>query len=379
MAQILIVDDDPTLRMTLSRVLKKQGYEVTTAGDGEAGLAAAIAQPPSLIICDWMMPKMDGIEVCQRVKAIEALANSYFILLTSRDEVVDLVQGLESGADDFLGKPPNLSELQARVRAGLRVHQANRELQERTQQLEKELSQAAEYVKSLLPAPMVGKVTTNSFFLPSAALGGDCFDYFWLDDRRFAFYLLDVSGHGVGSALLSVSVLNLLRSRSLRHSSDVPVDFAQPGEVLTTLNHYFQMSAHQDMYFTMWYGVWEPHTRQLRYGCGGHPPAVAIVGGAGQKLQVPGVPIGMVPDLEYDTATIHLPPQTRLYLYSDGIYEIPTGEGKIWGIDALLATLVQACRGMDSPLAAVLRTTQGLLPAGTAPDDDISLLEIVLL
>ncbi len=378
MAQILIVDDDPTLRMTLSRVLKKQGYEVTTAGDGEAGLAAAIAQPPSLIICDWMMPKMDGIEVCRRVKAIEALANSYFILLTSRDEVVDLVQGLESGADDFLGKPPNLSELQARVRAGLRVHQANRELQERTQQLEKELSQAAEYVKSLLPAPVAGAVTTNSFFLPSAALGGDCFDYFWLDERRFAFYLLDVSGHGVGSALLSVSVLNLLRSRSLRHRAEGPVDFAQPGDVLTALNHYFQMSAHRDMYFTMWYGVWEPQTRRLRYGCGGHPPAVAIAGGQGQKLQVPGVPIGMVPDLDYDTAVLELPPQTRLYLYSDGIYEIPTGEGKIWGIDALLTTLVQAHQGSDSPLAAVLRTTQALLPAGAAPGDDISLLEVVL-
>jgi len=118
MSQILIIDDDPTIRLTLSRALKKQGYEVAVATNGAEGLKAAQELHPSLIICDWMMPMMDGLEVCRNVKAIASLANAYFILLTSKDDSDDLVQGLENGADDFLTKPPKIDELKARVRAG---------------------------------------------------------------------------------------------------------------------------------------------------------------------------------------------------------------------------------------------------------------------
>ncbi len=119
MPQILVIDDDPTIRMTLSRLLKGQGYEVTVAKDGEEGLAKARELHPSLIICDWMMPIIDGLEVCRQVKSSVELSNIYLILLTARDDEKDLVRGLEMGADDFLSKPPRINELRARVRAGL--------------------------------------------------------------------------------------------------------------------------------------------------------------------------------------------------------------------------------------------------------------------
>ncbi|MEI6332465.1 MAG: response regulator [Pseudanabaena sp. ELA645] len=98
MPQILIIDDDPTMRMTLQRFLKIQGYDVILAKDGEEGLAKAKELRPSLIICDWMMPIIDGLEVCRRIKGTVDLANIYLILLTARDQEGDIVKGLEMGA-----------------------------------------------------------------------------------------------------------------------------------------------------------------------------------------------------------------------------------------------------------------------------------------
>ena len=129
MPQILVIDDDPTIRLTLKRLLKSQNYDVIVAKDGEEGLAKAKELRPSLIICDWMMPIIDGLEVCRQIKSNSELSNIYLILLTARDQESDLVKGLEMGADDFLSKPPRINELRARVRAGLRLYHATEELQ----------------------------------------------------------------------------------------------------------------------------------------------------------------------------------------------------------------------------------------------------------
>ncbi|MFN5748062.1 MAG: response regulator, partial [Pseudanabaena sp.] len=298
MPQILIIDDDPTIRLTLQKVLSTQGYEVAMAKDGEEGLNKAKELHPSLIICDWMMPLMDGLEVCNRIKSNIELSNIYLILLTARDQEGDLVRGLEMGADDFLSKPPRINELRARVRAGLRLYQATQELQRQKQVIEQELFQASQYVQSILPEPIEGDIAIQSSFLPSTQLGGDSFDYFWLDSDHLAFYLLDVSGHGIGSALLSVSVLNLMRTRSLRHSRDsqTTTNFYSPSEVLADLNNTFQMSLHNDMYFTIWYGVYDKQTHQLLYSSAGHPPSVLISDEEIPKiklLKTSGLPIGM--------------------------------------------------------------------------------------
>ncbi|CAN1208728.1 SpoIIE family protein phosphatase [Tumidithrix helvetica PCC 7403] len=396
MSQILIIDDDPTMRLTLSRSLKNQGYEVVLAADGGEGLRMAKSLHPSLIICDWMMPVIDGLEVCRSVKATPELANTYFILLTARDQEGDLVQGFETGADDFLAKPPRINELKARVRAGLRLYQANHDLQLQKQLLENELSQAAEYVRSLLPPDLEDDVSIHSCFLPSTQLGGDCFDYYWLDDENFVVYLLDVSGHGVGSALLSVSVLNLLRTRGLR-SRTHPLEatnFRKPSEVLSDLNTNFQMSDHQEMYFTIWYGVYNKNTRRLTYASGGHPPAILINPDSSQaeprsddrlvqQLKTFGLPIGMMPDVEYEEAFCDITVGSSLYIFSDGAYEIPLEDDSIWGIDALVDALLrfpvglQPPDGENSPIDYALSCAKKVNKTGQHNlDDDLSLLEV---
>ena len=125
--KILVVDDDQYIRIILQKKFSSQGYTVLVASDGEEGLQAAKTETPDLIISDWMMPKMDGLEFCRLVKQDEKLRFTYFIILTARDTQDDKIEGIETGADDFVTKPFNDRELLSRVRAGLRINALQKE------------------------------------------------------------------------------------------------------------------------------------------------------------------------------------------------------------------------------------------------------------
>jgi sigma-B regulation protein RsbU (phosphoserine phosphatase) len=379
MFQILVIDDDTTVQQLLKRTLKKQGYEVTLASDGEEGVAYAEKIRPALIICDWIMPRLTGIEVCRQVKTNPALSTTFFILLTSLDSVADRVKGLDAGADDFISKPIELTELQARVRAGLRQHQLSRDLQKQKQLLEAELAEAAEYVRSLLPDPVTTPVPIETKFIPSRQLGGDCFDYFWLDEDTLAIYLLDVAGHGLRAALPSVAVLNLLRGKTIPN-----IKYDQPSDVLRALNATFQMTYQNDKYFTIWYGVYHPSRRELVYASAGHPPAI-LVSGKGdqvntQRLKTPGMPIGMFPEAEYMDKTSEVESLSSLYIFSDGVYEIQEPDGQIWGLDPFINLLSSYNDSQTDVLDRVLDYVMILNAKNnkTAFDDDWSLIKVDL-
>lgn len=375
MFQILVIDDDTAVQELLRRTLKKQGYEVTVASNGEEGVAQAQKLRPALIICDWIMPRLTGIDVCRRVKADPDLSTTQFFLLTSLGSIADRVKGLDAGADDFISKPIELNELQARVRAGLRLHQLSRDLKIAKQSLEAELAEAAEYVQSLLPDPMTEPVSIESKFIPSRQLGGDCFDYNWLDSDYLAIYLLDVAGHGLRAALPSVAVLSLLRSRTLPN-----VDYYKPSDVLRALNTTFQMSYQNDKYFTIWYGVYNRSKRQLVYASAGHPPAVLISqsptsNAKVKQLKTPGMPVGMFPDARYVDNCCDVEDLSTLYIFSDGVYEIHQPDGNIWGLDSFIDLLAAYNGATADPLELVLSYTQKL-NAKPVFDDDWSLLKV---
>ncbi len=381
MPTVLIIEDNSTTLTFLRRSLEGQGYEVVVATSGAEGLEKAKAMQPSLIICDWVMPEMDGLAVCRWVKAQPDLASTFFILLTARTQVEDCVLGLDSGADEFLSKPVEISELQARVRAGLRLQRVNQDLQAQKQILESELTEAAEYVRSLLPAPVRGNVTIDSRFIPSRQLGGDCFDYYWLDPDYLAIYLLDVSGHGLGAALLSISVLNLLRSQSMDD-----VNFYQPSHVLQALNEAFQMDNQNDKYFTIWYGVYNRTRRQLVYSSAGHPPAVLLStpiadsatsdGIQVHSLKTASMPIGMMPDTRFVNQRCTIEGAGTLYVFSDGVYEIMKHDGKIWGLDAFVQELVSDRETIEKTGLDHIVNRVNALNLTDSLDDDLSLLRV---
>ncbi|HEY9646309.1 MAG TPA: SpoIIE family protein phosphatase [Chroococcidiopsis sp.] len=373
MPKVLVIDDDPTIRLVLKKALQEQGYEVLLAVNGEEGFQQAQTARPELIICDWMMPIMDGLEVCRRVKADPQMAATFFILLTSRYALEDRIQGLDTGADDFLTKPIEISELQARVRAGLRLNQLNQDLQVQKQILEAELVEASLYVRSLLPVPLTGAVSVDARFIPSRQLGGDCFDYFWLDPDYLVIYLLDVSGHGLGAALPSISILNLLRSQSLPD-----VNFYQPHAVLRALNETFQMNSQNEKYFTIWYGVYNRLKRQLTYASAGHPPAVLVAKTPEnvtwtRRLKTPSLPIGMIADATFTSDRCDITSDSKLYIFSDGVYDFKNASSQVWGLDSFINLL--ASHQETSSLDDILDTIKNLTEIDVF-EDDLSLLEV---
>jgi sigma-B regulation protein RsbU (phosphoserine phosphatase) len=376
MNHILIIDDDPAIQILLKRTIHSQGYEVSVASNGEEGLEQARQIRPGLVICDWNMPRMNGLEVCRRVKATPELSTTIFILLTARNSLEDRVEGLDAGADDFLSKPIEMAELQARVRSGLRLHQANYELQQQKQLLEAELAEAAEYVGSILPDRLTEPpVTIDSRFIPSRQLGGDGFDYYWLDSEHLALYLLDASGHGLRAALPTLSVMNILRSRALPK-----INYYQPSDVLRGLNETFQMTQRNDKYFTIWYGVYNRVKRQLVYSSAGHPPAILLSGTPEsfikvKRLKTPSLPAGMFPDADYVDQCYEIAEPSTLYIFSDGIYEINQLDGNIWGLDSFIELLTDCRSKRTCNLDQVLQAVKAVNPKDYF-DDDLSLLEI---
>jgi sigma-B regulation protein RsbU (phosphoserine phosphatase) len=197
--------------------------------------------------------------------------------------------------------------------------------------LNQELAEAAQYVKTILPQPITeGVIRTDWRFVPSTSLGGDAFGYHWLDEDRFAIYLIDVSGHGVGAALLSVSVMNVLRSQSLPDT-----DFKDPEQVLGALNIAFPGEENNDMFFTIWYGVYKKGTRELIYASGGHPPALLLDrtsegGSKATPLRTPNYVIGGMQEVTYEKRECVVGKNNMLYVFSDGVYEVEKLDGSMW-------------------------------------------------
>lgn len=377
--KILIIEDEAINQLILKQSLEKQGYKVAISSDGKAGLAKAKIFEPALIICDWMMPQMSGLEVCQAIKADPKLTNIFFILLTARTELQDRIDGLDSGADDFLNKPIQPSELLARVRAGLRIYQSAQNLrtvtealQAQQQRLCEELSQAANYVTSLLPKSLSGKVEIASQFLPSEQLGGDCFDFYWLDENHLVLYVLDVSGHGLGAALPSVSMQQVMRSQSLPNTN-----FYDPTSVMKGLNQIFRMSTQNPRFFTLWYGVYNQSQQTLTYASAGHPPAILITpSGEIQSIGQSGqLPIGMFKDSTYQSNQCKIETGSILYSFSDGLYEIQSKEGATWTYEGLSEMIRQLHQSGSVALADVIETIHRIQQIESF-EDDCSIIQI---
>ncbi len=362
-ARALIVDDDPANRDLLDRRLRRYGATVTTAEDGLRALGLLRKDPFDLVLLDMLLPGLDGYQVLTKLKADEKLREIPVIMISGLDQENGIARCLEAGAEDYLTKPFNSVFLKARIGACLEKKRwrdqeraTHNALVKTQQRLAAELAEAAGYVKSLLPAPLKGpEVVADWRFLPSSALGGDAFGYNWIDPEHFAVYLLDVCSHGVGAALLSISVMNALRSRNLQ-----AVDFQSPGQVLTALNRLFVMENQNNLYFTMWYGVFSRSTRQLTYASAGHPPAILITGsdrpGAkAQRLRTRGAPIGTFPEGNYPVQHTTLGSFNRLFVFSDGVYEITRPDGSMLSLDEFAARLVESTLAGKDDLQATLR------------------------
>jgi phosphoserine phosphatase RsbU/P len=252
--------------------------------------------------------------------------------------------------------------------------QAEEELKERNLSLQSELNLASEYVFSLLPSRDDQEcLDIEQKFIPCAKLGGDIFDYYWLDEENVVIYLLDVAGHGIHSALLSVSILNLVRNNSLYNT-----DPYQPWTILTELNRLFQMDDGNN-YFTIWYGVYNKNSFELVYASAGHPPAILISYSASgyeyQKLSTPNIPIGLMSDFDFDQNICQIQPNSTLYIFSDGIYEIALENNEIWGLNNFTDLLLHIHTKHHKNLQEVINHVHEINKFNNF-EDDLSILKV---
>jgi sigma-B regulation protein RsbU (phosphoserine phosphatase) len=256
------------------------------------------------------------------------------------------------------------------------IEQALRDRNQALEQLNQELAEAAEYVRSILPHPIPhGKIRIDWKFVPSASLGGDAFGYYRLDEDHFILYLIDVSGHGVGAALLSVSVMNALRSQSLPDT-----DFKDPEQVLASLNVAFPGEDHNDMFFTIWYGVYNKSTRELTYASGGHPPALLIADtdldvSKATPLRTSNNAIGAMPDVTYQKSKHLVEVQMKLYVFSDGVYELEKPDGSMWRFDEFEDFMNKGESGSQSRLDRLCRFAENISGQDNF-EDDFTIVEV---
>lgn len=376
----------------LAARLRSWGYDPVSATNGNEAWEKLQRERLNLVLSDCMMPVVDGLELCRRVRSADLDRYVYIILCTGKNDREDLIAGLEAGADDFLSKPVDFDELRVALRGGSRVlelesrlHQKNRELSDANTRLEqayatmqRDLEAAATLQEELLPRDRhtLSGLEVDWVFMPASFVAGDIFDFFPLDERRLAFYLLDVSGHGVSSALLSVSISQSLLNAHREGSLTVPEsgEIVPPEEVIGRLNLQFQNIG--DMYFTMIYGVVDMETREVRLSQAGHPNPISVSGEGSVLVHTNGgFPVGMIAPMEYHSYGVPLGCSGRLVLYSDGITECKGPDGEAFGEERLVNFLKENHR---TPLSATLCRLRDLVRewrgVEEAFEDDISVL-----
>jgi sigma-B regulation protein RsbU (phosphoserine phosphatase) len=338
--RIMLVDDDRGNLDLMTRHLARQGYDVSPCISGAEAIKTLRTTDVDLVILDLLMPGMNGLEVLETLKSHPATKELPVIIMSASDEMQSIIRSIDLGAEDYILKNADPILLKARVSVSIE----KKRLRDNEKQfiaamlagksaLEKELKDAAVYVSGLLPNPINERgIKTDWYFKPSTTLGGDSLGYHWIDDDHIALYLVDVSGHGIGAALFAVTIINVLRTASLK--LDNPLD---PAETLSILNRAFPMEEHNDMFFTMWYGIYSPREGMLKYVNAGSPPAVLFRNGkAIDELSTDGMIAGVERDFRYQFAERLVEPGDEIVLFSDGLYEVETPEGGILGMQNLI-------------------------------------------
>jgi phosphoserine phosphatase RsbU/P len=351
-SRILVVDDSRSQRRILSAYLSRWGYEVCEAGSGADALEICKKQNIDVVLSDWMMPGMNGLELCKAFREIENGRYGYFILLTSKSEKGEVAHGLDVGADDFLTKPVAAMELRARIKAGERILKMERELTEKNRlvsetldeistlydSLDRDLIEARNLQQSLVREKLrdFGAARVSLLLKPSGHVGGDLVGFFDISDMRFGMFSIDVSGHGVASALMTARLAAYLSGSSadqnmaLTRDADGKIIARSPAQAANQINHLILKEMETELYFTMLLGHFDMATGVVTLAQCGHPHIpVQRADGSVEFFGQGGLPIGLIEAASWNDFTIQLNPGDRLMLASDGITECPDQQGNL--------------------------------------------------
>jgi len=351
---VLVVDDSASLRLTLSRMLRRAGYAVREAESGIDALGACRDDPPDLILSDWMMPGMSGLDFCREFRSMPRDSYGYFILLTAKGEKDDIARGFDAGADDFLTKPVNGTELRARITAAERVLRMERELTEKNRLIRSTLDELQRIYDSIdgdliearkLQQSLVSErhrdfgAADVSLLLHSCGhVGGDLVGMFPIGDTHAGLYAIDVSGHGISSALMTARLAGYLSAAAPEQNvatiARAEGGFAPrcPAETAAILNELILGEIETEHYFTLLLAHVDLQSGETAFVQAGHPcPLVQRAGGGIEVVGQGGLPVGLLKQAQYQPEAVRLAPGDRLLIHSDGITECADAAGALLG------------------------------------------------
>ncbi|UAB90952.1 SpoIIE family protein phosphatase [Ruegeria sp. SCSIO 43209] len=393
--KVLVVDDSRLQRRILVASLKKWGFEVLEADSGEAAIELCTSDPPDLVLSDWVMPGMGGLEFCRAFRELDSEQYSYFILLTSKSEKQEVARGLDAGADDFLIKPLEADELRARISAGARILDMQRELSRKNQLIEtalnelklahdaidKDLMQARKIQDSLVPElkGTFGNSQVSLLLKPCGHIGGDLVGMFSPGVNRLGFYSIDVSGHGITSAMMTARLGGYLSSTHFDQNIAMERRFNKfyallpPEEVASLLNSRLIADAGIEEYFTMVYAIIDLRNGHLKMVQAGHPhPLLLRRDSKTEFLGEGGLPIGLLPEAQFQQTETYMQPGDKLLLHSDGFTECQLADGSLLDDDGLKAMAVECAADHGGPEFLddmFWRLTQVMSPDSGIADD----------
>lgn len=367
---ILVVDDSKAQRRMLAMALKKWGYDVSEADSGEEAMDQCQTRSFDMVLSDWMMEGMSGLDFCEALRRARTGAYSYFILLTSKSEKTEIAKGLEAGADDFLTKPVSNDELRARLRAGERILTMQREVLEKNRLLASALGKLRGIHEALDRDLLQARIVQQTFmrerrsaveggeisilFRSSGHVGGDLVGWFGLGPSRVVLYSIDVSGHGVASAMTSARLAGVISTAAPNSQSVVRFDTNAlpetwaPDVIAHRLNRMMIEDLAVDQYFTMAYAELDLESGEGQLVQAGHPhPMILRSDGTVETIGEGGMPVGLIDSATYDRIDFKLSRGDRLFLMTDGITECPSPEGVELG-ETGLANILQRHRHLNS-------------------------------
>jgi len=352
--RILIAEDERITRATLVRHLEGWGHSVTATENGEKAWEHFKAGGFDIVVTDWEMPLLSGLELVKRIRESAAATYVYVLMLTSRSDKSDIVSGIEAGADDFVSKPFDREELRVRLLAGERIvrleralNQQNAELRNANGRIHDGLRSAARVQRAMLPRKAIEnpRVRAAWTYVPTDELGGDAIGLELIGDRYLIAYVIDVSGHGVPAALLSVTAMHALAPAAEGASlllGDGLGPLQSPARIVTELNRRFCASDNDGRFLTMVLFALDTHSGRASFVRAGHPFPVLVRA----RVPVPlsddgGLPLGIVDAGDYPDVALKLQPGDRFFLYSDGFLEqARPSDGQEFGEERLRSLLV---------------------------------------
>ncbi len=389
----LVVDDSKLQRRILSASLRKWGFEVVEAASGAEALEKCDIRLPDLVLSDWIMPGLSGLGFCRAFRQLSQGRYGYFILLTSKSEKAEVAKGLDNGADDFLSKPVDVSELRARITAGERILTMQRELTDKNRiitdtldelrrvydSIDKDLIEAKKLQQSLMRerTRRFGASQLSLMLRSSGHVGGDLVGFFPVGRHKVGLYGIDVSGHGISSALMTARLAGYLSAASpeqniaLARQNDGSFAMRPPAQIIADLNTLVLTEMETEHYFTLLLAEVDLITGQVLIAQAGHPhPVIQRRDGHIEQAGPGGFPVGLLHGVTYDEFTVRLTPGDRLLILSDGVTECPDPAGNLLNEEGLAGILTDL-RDLSGPplLEAIVWALAGFAGDDEFPDD----------